>query len=443
MKQRSEKFLKRRKFLLALPLLMLPFVTLAFWALGGGNGKAQAQEASKKEGLNVNLPGAQLSDESLDKMSLYNKARQDSEALRQQRSMDPYAHLEDTTGDEVDNYYPQGRSSSYGGSRYSSPYGGRRPYSGTSLEPDGDPNEQKVMQRLEALQRRLEEPQAPSDQTAANRDYEQESSNADLDRLEKMMQQMTHPGGEDKEMQQMDDMLGKVLDIQHPERVLERQREQSSKQKGRVMPVMTLPEDRGVEYLPTKVLPPVPDSAVKQQAISLETGNGFYDLGASSAAEGATEQAISAVIHETQTVVSGSTLKLRLQQDVYINGQLIPKGAFVFGTCAVNGERLQIEITSIRYRNQLFPVELAVHDMDAIAGIRIPGALGRDASKQGADQAVQNLQLMSLDPSMGAQVASAGIETAKSFLGKKIKLVRVTVKAGHPVLLLDNKAKQY
>lgn len=434
--------MKRRKFLLALPLLTLPFVTLAFWALGGGNGKVQAQEVSGKEGLNVNLPDAQLSGESLDKMSLYNKARQDSEALRQQRSLDPYAHGEDTTDSDSDHYYPQA-DPTYSGNHYSSPYGGRRPHGGTGLQTEGDPNEQKLMDRLETLQHSLEEkPQTPSDPTGA--DNTPANTDADLDRLEKMMQQMTRAGGEDREMQQMDEMLGKVLDIQHPERVLERQREQSRKQKGRVLPVMTLPEDRGADYLPTQVVPSALDldSAVQgRQAISLEAGNGFYDLGTSATNDSGREQAIPAVVHETQTIVSGSTLKLRLQQDVYINGQLIPKGSFVFGTCSVSGERLQIAVSSIRYRNQLFPVELAVHDLDAIAGIRIPGALGRDASKQGTDQAVQNLQLMNLDPSIGAQMASAGIETVKSFFGKKIKLVRVTVKAGHPVLLLDNKAR--
>ena len=50
------------------------------------------------------------------------------------------------------------------------------------------------------------------------------------------------------------------------------------------------------------------------------------------------------------------------------------------------------------------------------------------------------MQLMSLDPSLGAQAASAGLEAMKGFASKKVKLVRVTVKAGYPVLLMDGKA---
>lgn len=45
----NEKFKRQRRFMLVLPLLTLPFVTLAFWALGGGlcNGAGQARICPK------------------------------------------------------------------------------------------------------------------------------------------------------------------------------------------------------------------------------------------------------------------------------------------------------------------------------------------------------------------------------------------------------------
>jgi len=43
---------------------------------------------------------------------------------------------------------------------------------------------------------------------------------------------------------------------------------------------------------------------------------------------------------------------------------------------------------------------------------------------------------------LGAQAASAGIETARDLISKKVKLVKVTVKAGYQVLLRDEKQKQ-
>jgi hypothetical protein len=72
----SQKFLRKRKFMLVLPLLTLPFVTLAFWVMGGGKGNAQGNQHVKQAGLNLQLPEPNLEDESKeDKLSFYNKAQ--------------------------------------------------------------------------------------------------------------------------------------------------------------------------------------------------------------------------------------------------------------------------------------------------------------------------------------------------------------------------------
>src|SRR5690606_34461312 len=121
---------------------------------------------------------------------------------------------------------------------------------------------------------------------------------------------------------------------------------------------------------------------------------------------------------------------------------LIPKDHFVFGTATLTGDRLQVSIGSMRYGASLFPVSLAVHDMDGMSGIYIPGAITRDAVKQSGEQSLQGIGMLSLNPSLGAQAASAGIELGRNLLGRKIKLVKVQVKAGYRVLLLDEKQKQ-
>lgn len=134
-------------------------------------------------------------------------------------------------------------------------------------------------------------------------------------------------------------------------------------------------------------------------------------------------------------------MKLRLLNEVFINGNLIPKDNFVFGAASLNGERLIIKINSIRYNSSLYPVDLSVCDMDGLDGIYIPGAITRDVAKESADRAVQRIGLTTLDPSLKIQAASAGIEAAKSLFSKKEKLIKVMVKAGCQVLLRDEKQK--
>ena len=128
--------------------------------------------------------------------------------------------------------------------------------------------------------------------------------------------------------------------------------------------------------------------------------------------------------------------------DIFINGVKIPKNNFLFGAASLKDERLTIKINSIRYNNSLFPVDLSVYDMDGLIGIYIPGAINRDVAKASADRSMQTLGVAGLDDSWGAQAAGAGIEAAKSLLSKKVKMVKVIVKAGYQVLLRDEKQKE-
>ena len=54
----SEQFLRKRKFLMILPLLVLPFIAIMFAALGGGKGKGSQAREAHTQGLNLKLPDA-------------------------------------------------------------------------------------------------------------------------------------------------------------------------------------------------------------------------------------------------------------------------------------------------------------------------------------------------------------------------------------------------
>jgi len=62
-------------------------------------------------------------------------------------------------------------------------------------------------------------------------------------------------------------------------------------------------------------------------------------------------------------------------------------------------------------------------------------------AKQSAERGLQDVGFTSLNPSLATHAASAGIEAAKTLLSKKVKLIKVTVKAGYQVLLYDEKQK--
>jgi conjugative transposon TraM protein len=252
-------------------------------------------------------------------------------------------------------------------------------------------------------------------------------NSSDVDRLEQMMNMVNQSTDEDPELKQLNRMLDKILEVQYPKRVHEKLKQTSEAARGQVFAV-SFKKDNSITHLDTEHLT---DGAV----------NGFYSLIGTTAIEDS-HNAIQAVIHETQTIVDGSTVKLRLLNDVFINGVHIPKDNFLYGIASLRGERLSIKINSVRYNNSLFPVELSVYDMDGLNGIYIPGAITRDVAKQSTDRSMQTIGLTSLDPSWQAQAAGAGIEAAKTLVSRKVKLIKVTVKAGYQVLLRDEKQKQ-
>lgn len=403
-----------------LPVLALPFVTLIFWALGGGRvDDAQAGE-NKMAGFNLNLPDAKVREgEEMDKMGYYTKAMKDSIKFQELLRNDPNYRATGVTGEQQYQMeqpgYPLGPpSSAINRSIY-----GRGP---------NDPNTQKIYDRLSLLTREMNRPTAAvpyQENYMMGRSNSNALSGSEVDRLEQMMAMMGQSEGDDPEMRQLNGMLEKILDIQHPDRIRQKLKEGNDAKRGQVYAVNGTMKENNVTML---------------SGAKTGSPNGFFSLEVSG--EIAQQNAIQAVVHENQTIVTGSTIKLRLLDGIKVNGMVIPKDSFVYGTASLDGERLGVKIGSIRYRNSIFPVELAVFDLDGLDGIRIPGAITRDVAKQSADRSLQAIGMTSLDPSIGAQAAGAGIEAVKSLVGKKVKLVKVTVKAGYSVLLRDEKQKQ-
>jgi len=424
--QLTAKQLKQRKFLVALPVLVLPFLTFFFWFFGGG-AVEELQATEGLTGVNTEIPVAVVKDQPSDKLRYYEQAEKDSAKLAEQRRNDPYfnsflreeEYIEEDTGMEY--LYADNLNTSV----YPSGY--------------GDAPETKVLEKLEQLNAALQ--QADTDTvmqataTYALADREELSTSQDIDRLEQMMAMMQQGSETDPEMEQVNSMLETILDIQHPERVQERLRKTSEERKGEVFPVAAY-HDADVIGTLDKESP-----LSSMMAVTASSGNGFFSLDDDMTASAA-QNTIEAVIHETQTLTTGSTVKLRLLNDVFIGGKRIPKDNFVFGTASLNGERLEITIDHIRDGASLFPVSLNVHDMDGMEGVYIPGAITRDVMKQSGDQSLQGLGMMTMNSSLGVQAASAGIELGKNLLSRKIRLVKVQVKAGYKVLLVDQNQKR-
>lgn len=414
MKQ-SQPALRKRKMMLALPLLVIPFMTLAFWALGGGKASTGKQTTTdNKMGLNLHLPDPKLKKETiLDKLGFYDKADKDSLKLKQEMRNDPYyqQQLQEQapSSNELEKIVQNSAVKFNQPAVTEESKLNTSPYNNSSSQA-----EEKLMQKLNELNKAINEKPEEVDRESSG--VRSKSSNAnrkeitDDDNFKTMLPSLNQSNDDDPELDKLSGMMDKIIAIQHPEKIKEELKQKSSQQKTTIFSVRNTSVD---------------DTSI----------NGFYSLDASM--ETITSNAIEAAVNEDQVLVSGSIIKLRLISDAYISDVKIPAGNFVFGTVSLDGERLNVAINSIRSGNSVYPVKMEAYDMDGLSGIYIPGAINRDVAKQSADNSLQTMQLTTLDPSLAAQATAAGIGTVKNLLRKKVKLIKVMVKAGYKVLLKD------
>jgi hypothetical protein len=354
----SPKQKRQRQMLLALPLLVIPFLTLFFWALGGGRG-TKAQAAIQQKGFNASLPDAKLSDESkLNKMGYYDRAALDSAKLQQQMRSDPYYQGKikaDTTL-----HFPAATLS------------GKLSASLTNKPVSA--NEARVVQKLAQLQEAISKPDVISPPKKAEI--------SDLPGPSPKLLQAAMP---DPELTQMNGLLEKILDIQHPERL-----------KAAAQPQAGVPEMRQFKAIP-------------------------------------------AVTDGTQKITQGTVIRLKLTDSVTLDGQFFKKGQLIYGSGNLSSQRYTLNIKSIHIGNVFYPVDLTVFDqVDGLEGICVPEAITSEGMREGASNGVQGMEIMSLDQSMSAQLAGAGINAAKGIFSKKVRQVRGKLKNGHPILLRIN-----
>ena len=155
---------------------------------------------------------------------------------------------------------------------------------------------------------------------------------------------------------------------------------------------------------------------------------------------------ISACVHTRQTVTDGQTVRFRLLEPMLVSGKEIPRNTSVVGVAKIQGERLNVLISSLEYHGNIIPVELAVYDTDGQAGIFIPGSMERSAAKEiVAGMGTSAGSSMNFSTDAGAQLtADLGkglIQGTSQYFSKKMRTVKVHLKAGYKVLLYqpDNK----
>lgn len=443
--------LERQKLMLLFPIPLVLCLLLVFHGLGGGRDSAANHPAAAPAGINTSLPSARAdtAGKPPDKVQLYASAAVDSARFREQQKEDPNiaGRLVDTVMHDVaaDKQWPI----VYPG------IGQRQPVGDLALDQRrldqpqldqrrlaADETADKLLAKVKQLQRELDK-SAPvhsgASESAILTTSERPAAtdlalgpDPTLIRLSALSRpdQANPVAGHDPEMERIDAMLDKLIRIQHPDLVAADVAKNPAAVKTFVLEV---PGEKGAV------------NSLQQGVVSEEEApSGFEEIGESDKPDTARyqrEPALEAVIDGDQTVISGSTVALRLVSAAVVNGLAVPSGQQLYGEVSLAGERLMIHISSLRVGDQVIPVSIQVYDLDGVVGVRVPGAVTRDVSKESASEAISGLGLASMDPSLTGQAANAGLQLAKTLTSRKVRTVRVQLPEGYRVLLVNTKTK--
>lgn len=149
---------------------------------------------------------------------------------------------------------------------------------------------------------------------------------------------------------------------------------------------------------------------------------------------------IAACIASDQSVMDGQSVKLRTLESMWVGNSLLPKNTPIIGRARLQGERLEITIENIEAMGCIMEVDLSVYDSDGQEGINIPNSLESDALKEiGANMGSTVGSSINISTNVGAQLASdvgkGLLNGVSQYLTKKVREVKVHLKAGYKVML--------
>jgi conjugative transposon TraM protein len=149
---------------------------------------------------------------------------------------------------------------------------------------------------------------------------------------------------------------------------------------------------------------------------------------------------ILACIHEDQSVMDGQNVRLRLLEPLQAGHIRMPKNSLLSGTARVQGERMDINISSLEYEGNIIPVELVVYDSDGQKGLSVPSSLEMQALNEGMANIGAGLgSSFTVNQNAGAAIVSdltrGVLQGGSQYLSKKFRTVKVNLKANYKVML--------
>ena len=150
---------------------------------------------------------------------------------------------------------------------------------------------------------------------------------------------------------------------------------------------------------------------------------------------------IKACIHGDQTVVTGSTVRMRMLEDAVVCGMKIPANTLFYGVTTLGANRLEVVVNNLKVGNTISPVSFVIFDNDAMEGLNLPNNMKAQAAKRMQQGLVQNIDMpLASIGTMTSEITSAVNATtqiAKQILNMKLSQVKVHLKSNYQMYIQE------
>lgn len=157
---------------------------------------------------------------------------------------------------------------------------------------------------------------------------------------------------------------------------------------------------------------------------------------------------IKAIIDEDIKAVEGSRVRLRLLDDIEIDGKVVEKGAYLYAVMSGFGsQRVKGSIKSLLVEDELVKVNLSLYDTDGLEGLYVPSSSFRETTQDVASNALGSTMSINSGSTgnaftqWGMQAIQNAYQRTSNALAKVVRKNKAKLKYGTFVYLVNGREK--
>lgn len=153
---------------------------------------------------------------------------------------------------------------------------------------------------------------------------------------------------------------------------------------------------------------------------------------------------IKARVDEWVKVKEGSRIRIRLSEDIEIEGEVLKKGSYLYAIVSgFSAQRVMANVTSVLLGGEIKKIDLSIYDLDCMEGFYVPASSFREMARDIGSQAMNmNMNINSTGEqnleSMAMQTLQQAMSATTSAISSNIRQNKAKIKFNTEVYLVDN-----